>query len=132
MPDLDFRTVRAYEVSVGDLIAFDTLMGRLPESDQQIVARKIAHEVAEGVDARIGEVRCERCSDLENDVEEAERLRVAAESNLETTQRDANTFEKELIALEEHMQELTARHARELEEAEVRGFRRGLDEKNAA
>lgn len=146
MPELDYRDVRADHVSVADLLDFDALLARLSDADRTVVLRKIAHEVAESEPAQLFTRLEDARSRMEYALEDAKISLAEAEektrelaAEVETLKGDVRQLEKDVALGDENLMDLrreyteaVTRHARELQEAEVRGYQRGRDDAQAA
>lgn len=127
--------------SVGDLLAFDALVATLTDDQQLTIARKIAHEASEGEPAqrsedlqeqvdyleRQTEVDSQRIAALNKELDDLRPLAQRAQSATEAcTQMEAN-----LGALRNENARLVIEQAQALQQAEVRGYRRGLEDRAA-
>lgn len=142
MPELDYRDVRVGEISVGDLLDFDKLMRGLPEQSQTIIHRKIAYEVAESEPHAALSAAQEENEDLsvraetaEMKVENLEKESAAKSilidelrSEVKQVERDRDGLSENVMALRHALVEAEGRHAKELQEAEARGYQTGRAE----
>lgn len=142
MPDLDYRDVRTGDLSLADLIRFDDFIRTMTSDQQEIVNRKIAHEVNSGEPASKLRSVNDELDDANNELTKmrfyiegvdeqvksltVERTHLLSENT--RLEREISETDINVANLRRELSEAAARHGRELQEAEVRGFQRGRAE----